>query len=376
MRSLTAIAAFAALLTAVSCGGGSGATAPRACAGLRKPGVSLAFAPAKAPTLDRARCVGVQYTAVIGPQSWGTLPRTMRRANSNLAAWQKRSLLYACNGCGLAGFGLDWVRAHHPGWIVHSQSGAEIHPQQHPTWVLLNFTSNKYRNAWAVHVSKSLAAGGWTGVDVVDAGNDPDWSQIPIDPSTGKPMTERQRRFDLAAALALVRAVLKLRGGYSVLAANGPPSVFDFAQVNSTDTVTTGVGFARLSGQAWNTELAYYQQAGDSEVGTFIPDRGPLSRPQLLYGLAGFLLVAIPRDSAYIAPARPDLPLYAIQPGAPPGSPATAVGPVWVRTYPNAVVAVNPSDVAGSVEMGAAGRVTMGPESAAIETGGHLLTTG
>jgi hypothetical protein len=49
---------------------------------------------------------------------------------------------------------------------------------------------------------------------------------------------------------------------------------------------------------------------------------------------------------------------------------------VWVRTYPNAVVAVNPADVAGTVEMGAAGQVTMGPESAAIETGGHLITTG
>ena len=49
-------------------------------------------------------------------------------------------------------------------------------------------------------------------MEVIDAGNDPDWSGIPVDPSTGKPMTERQRRFDLAAALALVRAVLKLQG--------------------------------------------------------------------------------------------------------------------------------------------------------------------
>ena len=49
---------------------------------------------------------------------------------------------------------------------------------------------------------------------------------------------------------------------------------------------------------------------------------------------------------------------------------------MWVRTYPDAVVAVNPSEVAGSVEMGAAGKVTMGPESAVIETDGRLLTTG
>jgi len=39
-------------------------------------------------------------------------------------------------------------------------------------------------------------------------------------------------------------------------------------------------------------------------------------------------------------------------------------------------VAVNPSDVAATVEMGAAGRVTMGPESAVIETDGRLITTG
>jgi hypothetical protein len=49
---------------------------------------------------------------------------------------------------------------------------------------------------------------------------------------------------------------------------------------------------------------------------------------------------------------------------------------VWVRTYPNAVVAVNPSDVAGSVSMGAAGHVTIPPRAAAIESGGHLLTSG
>jgi hypothetical protein len=37
---------------------------------------------------------------------------------------------------------------------------------------------------------------------------------------------------------------------------------------------------------------------------------------------------------------------------------------------------LNPSDVAATVEMGAAGRVTMGPESAVIETDGRLITTG
>ena len=47
-----------------------------------------------------------------------------------------------------------------------------------------------------------------------------------------------------------------------------------------------------------------------------------------------------------------------------------------MRAYPNAVVAVNPSDLAGSVPMGSAGQVTIPPRSATIETDGHLLTSG
>jgi len=375
MRFLTAIAALAALLAAASCGGGSDTTAPRICTGLRRPGVPLVFAPAKAPTLERARCIGLQYAAVIGRQSWGTLPRTMHRASPGLAAWQERSLLYACNACGLAGFGLDWVRAHHPDWILHSVQGTEVHPQQHPNWVLLNFTDPAYQSAWAIHVRKSLAAGGWSGVDVIDAGNDPDWSDIPVDPPTGKLLTESQRRQFLADALTLVRATLKIEV-YSLLATNGPPAIVNFHQVNSTDAVMLERGFARLTGADWATELHYYRQVDIWHSGVYVGDSGRLSHAEQLYGLASFLLVAIPRDSAYIAPARPDLPLYAFDPGTPPDTPPTSVGPVWVRTYPNAVVAVNPADVAGTVEMGAAGRVTMGPESAAIETGGRLITTG
>ena len=375
MRFLTAIAALAALLAAASCGGGSDTTAPRICTGLRRPGVPLVFAPAKAPTLERARCIGLQYAAVIGRQSWGTLPRTMHRASPGLAAWQERSLLYACNACGLAGFGLDWVRAHHPDWIMHSVQGTEVHPQQHPNWVLLNFTDPAYQSAWAIHVRKSLAAGGWSGVDVIDAGNDPDWSDVPIDPSTGRPLTESQRRQFLADALTLVRATLKIEV-YSLLATNGPPAIVNFHQVNSTDAVMLERGFARLTGADWTTELHYYRQVDIFHSGAYVGDSGHLSHAELFYGLASFLLVAIPRDSAYVAPARPDLPLYAFDPGTPPDTPPTSVGPVWVRTYPNAVVAVNPSEVAVTVEMGAAGQVTMGPESAAIETGGHLLTTG
>jgi hypothetical protein len=96
----------------------------------------------------------------------------------------------------------------------------------------------------------------------------------------------------------------------------------------------------------------------------------------MLYGLASFLLVAIPRDSAYVPPTGAGSPLYAIQPGTAPTTPPTADGAVWMRTYPNAVVAVNPSDFAATVTLGLAGPVTLGPRSAAIEAGGHLLQSG
>ncbi len=375
MRLLTAAATMAALVAAVSCEGQSASTAPQACSGLRRPGVPLAFAPARAPSVARARCIGVQYAAVVGRLGWGTLPKVMHRGDANLLAWQQRSLLYACNGCGLAGFGLDWVRAHHPTWIMHSPQGAEIHPDEHPGWVLLNFTDPKYQYAWALHVRHSLAAGGWTGVEVIDAENDPDWSDAPVDASTGQPMTEIHRRRYLARALTLVRAALKIQG-YSLLADNGPPSIVIFDQINSTDAVTVGDGFARLAGATWETELHYFLKAGGWESGVYVRDDTGLSRDQMIYGLASFMLVAIPRDSAYSGTGSASSPIYQIDPGATPTTPATKDGEVWVRTYPNATVAVNPSDIAGSVSMGSAGHVTIPPRSAAIETDGHLLTSG
>jgi hypothetical protein len=374
MRLLTAVAAMAALLAAVSCEGHSASSTPKACSGLRRPGVPLAFAPERAPSAARARCIGVQYAAVVGQLGWNRLPKMMRRSSPGLLAWQQRSLLYACNRCGLAGFGLGWVRAHHPDWIMHSSAGVEIHSLAHPDWVLLNFTDPRYYSAWAQHVRHSLIAGGWTGVEVIDAGNDPDWSDVPVDPSTREPMTEAHRRHYLARALALVRATLKIQG-YSLLADNGPPSVVSFDQINSTDAVTVGEGFARLAGSAWDTAFRYFQKAGGWKSGVYVRDDPGLNRHQAIYGLASFMLVAVPRGSAYVGTAAAGSPIYQISPGAVPATPATKDGDVWVRTYPNAVVAVNPSDVAGAVSMGSAGRVTIPPRSAAIEAGGHLLTS-
>jgi hypothetical protein len=375
MRILTAAAMMAALVAAVSCEGQSASTAPQACAGLRRPGVPLAYMPVRAPAVARARCIGVQYAAVVGRLAWGTLPKIMRRGNASLQSWQQRSLLYACDRCGLAGFGLSWVRAHHPTWIMHSAQGTEIHSDDHPGWVLLNFTDPKYQNAWGLHVRKSLAEGGWTGVEVIDADNDPDWSDVPIDPATGSIMTDAYRRRYLAHALALIRATLKIQG-YSLLADNGPPTVISFDQINSTDAVTVGDGFAHLSGTAWETQLHYFQKAAGWESGVYVRDESGLTRAESIYGMAAFMLVAIPRDSAYSGSGSPSSSIFQIFPGATPTTPATKRGEVWTRAYPNAVVAVNPSDVAGSVSMGSAGQVTIPPRSATIETGGHLLSSG
>jgi hypothetical protein len=212
-------------------------------------------------------------------------------------------------------------------------------------------------------------------VEVIDAGNDPDWSDVPIDPATGETMTDAHRRHYLARALALVRATLKIEV-YSLLADNGPPSVVSFDQINSTDAVTVGDGFAHLSGPAWETQLHYFQKSGGWESGVYVRDGAGLTTDQTVYGLASFLLVAIPRDSAYTGSGSASSPIYQISPGQAPTTPATKDGEVWVRTYPHATVAVNPSDIAGSISMGAAGQVTIPPRSAAIESGGHLLTSG
>jgi hypothetical protein len=212
-------------------------------------------------------------------------------------------------------------------------------------------------------------------VEVIDAGNDPDWSDVPIDPATGLLMTDAHRRQYLAHALALIRATLKIQG-YSLLADNGPPTVVSFDQINSTDAVTVGDGFAHLSGTAWETQLHYFQRAGGWESGVYVRDGTGLDRSETIYGLAAYMLVAIPRDSAYSGSGSPSSSVYQISPGATPTTPATKQGEVWTRSYPNAVVAVNPSDVAGSVPMGSAGQVTIPPRSATIETDGHLLTSG
>ena len=201
-----------------------------------------------------------------------------------------------------------------------------MHPVEHADWVLLDFSDPKYQYAWALHVRNSLAAGGWTGVDVIDADNDPDWSDTPIDPATGEPMTEAHRRRYLAQALTLVRAALKIQG-YSLLADNGPPAIVELrpGQQHRRGQPPRRVR-PPLPGTRGTPSCASTPHVAGWESGTYVADRPGLSRAQMLYGLASFLLVAIPRDSAYVAPTSADSPLYAIQPGTAPTTPPTDAG--------------------------------------------------
>ena len=66
------------------------------------------------PTVARARCLGAQYAAVFGRRRGGRYRRSCSRATRTLLRGRQRSLLYACNGCGLAGFGADLDARHHP----------------------------------------------------------------------------------------------------------------------------------------------------------------------------------------------------------------------------------------------------------------------
>ena len=239
-----------------------------------------------------------------------------------------------------------------------------MHPAGHLDWVLLDFGNPEYQAAWAQRVADNVEADGWTGVEVVDASNLPQWSQPPLDPRTGQEMSEDDRRRYLAEALALVRAAMKTRG-FSLIAVNDPPVVVDLAQIGSTDGVSVGEGFARLRGAAWQQLFDYFQAAVEVEVGAWVwdGDRG-LTRDQRLYGLASYLLVSS-RLSAYGAPSHPSDPLYAIDLGEPLDV-TRAEGPVRLREFDRGLVAVNPGEVAADVTLSGHGDVRLPPGGAVI----------
>jgi hypothetical protein len=316
----------------------------------------------------RALCPLLRYTAVVTTPVWRTRAAELRSLDPRIATWEARSLLYTCDQCDLAGFGLAWIEAHHPEWILRAASGNEVHPAHHPSWVLLDFGSQAYVAAWSQRVRQSLTVYGYTGVAVDDAGNSPRWSEQPIDPRTGLPLTENDRATYLAQALSLIHADMRTHG-FFVMAENGPPAVVEPAQINSADAVSAGDGFAELRGTAWLAALRYYLQAQRDRVGTYVWQDQPAHGSGVVYGLASYLLVATP-TGAYGGPVPPGIDL-----GTPPDTPPTLAGAAWVRAYPRGAVAVNPSHKAVTVEMGSVGSVILPPDTAAISDGTRVITS-
>jgi hypothetical protein len=321
-------------------------------------------------------CPLARYRAVFATAAWGAMPKEVRAAQPDAQVWQARSLLYGCQRCDLAAFHLPWIREHHPDWILHTAEGAEIHPDEHPGWVLLDFGNPAYQSAWAVRVQQSLSAGGWTGVDITDAGNAPGWSGVAIDPRTGSAFEGDDRAIYLAQALSLVHAAMRTKG-FFVLAQNGPPGIVEPPQINSADAVVAGAGFARLRGAAWDRLLRYYLQAQRQRARTFVWESGPDPGPDRdVYGLAGYLLVATPEGAYGLSPGTAATSLYDLDLGTPdPDVLAVRVGEAWRRTYPNGAVAVNPSDLPTILALGGAGTITLPPGGAAIAVGSRLVTS-
>jgi hypothetical protein len=369
---------LAALVAACSGsdGAGSGASAPR-CPGGGADSIPLALRlPPRPAAGETSICSLARYRAVFATSVWGAMPKRLRGAEPDVQAWQERSLLYSCRRCDLAAFRLPWVRAHHPEWVLHTAEGAEIHPEDHPGWVLLDYGDPGYQGAWSLRIQQSLTDGGWTGVDVADAGNDPGWSGTPVDPRTETELDAADRATYLAQALSLVHAAMRTHG-FFLLAQNGPPEIVEPAQINSADALTAGPGFARLEGSAWITLLRYYLQVQRERAAAFVFESGTdLGEQRDVYGLAAYLLVATPRGAYGLAQGAAPAPLYDLDLGAPdPDVVAEQVGEAWRRTYPDGAAAVNPSDLPTELSLGTAGQITLPPGGAAIAVGSRLITS-
>src|SRR5439155_26564024 len=163
----------------------------------------------------RVACLAQTYRNVIGSPDWHDVPKLFTAANPAVRTWQTRVLEYGftpCAGCAEPGLDLAAVRRDHPEWILKDAAGAEVHPLDHPEWVLFDFGNVKFQQAWAERVTDQLSAGGWAGIELVDASVTERWSAQPVDPVTGQPMTEAHRALYLAQALEVVRAWLKING--------------------------------------------------------------------------------------------------------------------------------------------------------------------
>ena len=372
------VAMLAAVLAACGGGGGGGSDAATpACPGTRPDSIPLAvrLPPVPGPG-GTPICSLTRYRAVVASDAWGAIPKELRAEEPDAQVWQERSLLYSCDRCDMAAFHLPWIRDHHPDWILHTADGAEIHPADHPDWVLLDFGDPGYQGAWSLRIQQSLAAGGWTGVDVADAGNEPEWSGTPVDPRTQNVLAPDDRVTYLAQALSLVHAAMRTHG-FFLLAQNGPPEIVEPTQINSADALTAGTGFARLRGEEWLTLLRYYLQVGRQRAAAYVFESGAdTGERRDVYALAAYLLVATPQGAYGLADGADLSPLYDLDLGSPdPDVAAEQVGEAWRRTYPNGAAAVNPSDLPTELTLGKAGAITLPAGGAAIVVGSRLITS-
>ncbi len=185
---------------------------------------------------------------------------------------------------------------------------------------------------------------------------------------SGHPITSEVQQDYLGIALQFVRAVVKT-GGYRLTAMNGPDSIVNGDQINSTDGVSTGGGFARLTGAGWEQLYDYYYQAFVRRVPPFVWDDRPggLTRAQRVYGLASYLLVQTSL-SAYGA-GNPLNPLYRTDVGDPNSGAPAQQGSAYVRQFTSGAVVVNPSGEPAHVTLSGGVALTVPPFAAVIRAG-------
>jgi hypothetical protein len=376
-RGLTGLALVIALAAASCSSGGpqSGGPAQAACSKERRPAVSLLLEMRREPTPEQAACFAHTYTNIVGAPGWEDLPAQVAAVSDTAFTWQRRVLQYGfdpCDQCPRPGLDVAEVRENNPEWILHDANGNEVHPAAHPEWVLFDFSNVNFQAAWGAAVAKELSGSRWTGVDIVDATNQPDWSAQPIDPNTGATMTETDRRTYLAEALSVVRAAMKT-SGFSLVAANGPATVADLGQIASTDAVTVGTGFGRIGSAEWDVLFTYFQAAVQAHVGAWVEDAGALRPSQRVFGLASYLLVSGPRSS-YLVESDTRNPLYNVSLGEPVDV-AALQGFVWLRTFASGYVAVNPTVADGSVKLADGTVMPVPAGGAVIQTAANRYTT-
>jgi hypothetical protein len=376
-RALTAAAGLACVIAA-GCGGGSSAPTtppPPKCAGVTRPITPLLIRLRRPPTVAAATCLGRTYTNVVAP-AWPGLPSQVQDGDPSVHVFQERVLQYGftpCSDCPRPGLDLADVRRDHPDWILKDASGADVHPPSHPEWVMFDISNPNYLQAWATAVEAQLGDDGWTGVELVDAGNLPAWTNPPIDPNTGQDMTVADHARYLAEAMAEVRGGLK-SNNFAVIAQNLPFTIIDPHQIASSDAVSVERGFARLQGSAWTSLYTYFEAALDSRVGAWVWDGGRLDHQQRVFGLASYLLVS-GLWSGYAVSPGPEPALYRLNPGVPSAAPIRQ-GAALVREFDSGAVAVNPGAAPATVQLpGENSPLVLPPGGAVIDVTGRLTSS-